>query len=41
MDKRIFTTTHSPGCVFLEVDDRSIKGLQLDFIMGLFEVALC
>ncbi|GAA6067278.1 period circadian protein homolog 3 isoform X1 [Tachysurus ichikawai] len=21
-DKRIFTTTHSPGCVFLEVDDR-------------------
>lgn len=24
MDKRIFTTTHSPGCVFLEVDDRSI-----------------
>lgn len=24
MDKRIFTTTHSPGCVFLEVDDRSV-----------------
>lgn len=24
LDKRIFTTTHSPGCVFLEVDDRSI-----------------
>ncbi|XP_035007997.2 period circadian protein homolog 3-like [Hippoglossus stenolepis] len=24
MDKRIFTTTHSPGCVFLEVDDRAV-----------------
>lgn len=24
MDKRIFTTTHSPGCVFLEVDERSV-----------------
>lgn len=24
MDKRIFTTTHSAGCVFLEVDDRSV-----------------
>ncbi|XP_066528338.1 period circadian protein homolog 3 [Hoplias malabaricus] len=23
-DKRIFTTTHSPGCVFLEVDDRAV-----------------
>lgn len=21
-DKRIFTTTHTPGCVFLEIDDR-------------------
>ncbi|KAI7794897.1 period circadian protein-like protein 3 [Triplophysa rosa] len=24
MDKRIFSTTHSPGCVFLEVDDRVV-----------------
>ncbi|XP_016429280.1 period circadian protein homolog 3-like [Sinocyclocheilus rhinocerous] len=24
MDKRIFSTTHSPGCVFLEVDDRAL-----------------
>ncbi|XP_041747404.2 period circadian protein homolog 3 isoform X2 [Coregonus clupeaformis] len=24
MDKSIFTTTHSPGCVFLEVDDRAV-----------------
>ncbi|KAJ8258736.1 hypothetical protein COCON_G00177480 [Conger conger] len=24
MDKRIFTTTHSPGCVFLEVDERAV-----------------
>uniref|UniRef100_A0A8C6M774 Period circadian regulator 3 n=1 Tax=Nothobranchius furzeri TaxID=105023 RepID=A0A8C6M774_NOTFU len=24
MDKRIFTTTHSPGCIFLEVDDRAV-----------------
>uniref|UniRef100_A0A8C5MRL5 Period circadian regulator 3 n=1 Tax=Leptobrachium leishanense TaxID=445787 RepID=A0A8C5MRL5_9ANUR len=24
MDKRIFTTTHTPGCVFLEVDDRAV-----------------
>uniref|UniRef100_A0A8C9YGX4 Period circadian clock 3 n=1 Tax=Sander lucioperca TaxID=283035 RepID=A0A8C9YGX4_SANLU len=24
MDKRIFTTTHSAGCVFLEVDDRAV-----------------
>lgn len=24
MDKRIFTTTHSPGCVFLKVDDRAV-----------------
>ncbi|KAJ8400265.1 hypothetical protein AAFF_G00399590 [Aldrovandia affinis] len=24
MDKRIFTTTHSPGCAFLEVDDRAV-----------------
>ncbi|XP_060925593.1 period circadian protein homolog 3 [Limanda limanda] len=24
VDKRIFTTTHSPGCVFLEVDDRAV-----------------
>uniref|UniRef100_A0A671VKC1 Period circadian clock 3 n=1 Tax=Sparus aurata TaxID=8175 RepID=A0A671VKC1_SPAAU len=24
LDKRIFTTTHSPGCVFLEVDDRAV-----------------
>ncbi|XP_021273073.1 period circadian protein homolog 3 isoform X2 [Numida meleagris] len=23
-DKRIFTTTHTPGCVFLEVDDRAV-----------------
>ncbi|XP_062842934.1 period circadian protein homolog 3 isoform X2 [Trichomycterus rosablanca] len=23
-DKRIFTTTHSPGCVFLEVDERAV-----------------
>uniref|UniRef100_A0A665W042 Period circadian protein homolog 3-like n=1 Tax=Echeneis naucrates TaxID=173247 RepID=A0A665W042_ECHNA len=23
-DKRIFTTTHSPGCLFLEVDDRAV-----------------
>nr|XP_055039913.1 period circadian protein homolog 3 isoform X1 [Misgurnus anguillicaudatus] len=24
MDKRIFSTTHSPGCIFLEVDDRAV-----------------
>ncbi|KAI1890688.1 hypothetical protein AGOR_G00156220 [Albula goreensis] len=24
MDKRIFTTTHSPGCIFLEVDERAV-----------------
>lgn len=24
MDKRIFSTTHSPGCVFLDVDDRAV-----------------
>lgn len=24
MDKRIFTTTHTPGCVFLEADDRAV-----------------
>ncbi|XP_068170437.1 period circadian protein homolog 3 [Antennarius striatus] len=24
LDKRIFTTTHSPGCIFLEVDDRAV-----------------
>ncbi|XP_056409385.1 period circadian protein homolog 3-like isoform X1 [Hyla sarda] len=24
LDKRIFTTTHTPGCVFLEVDDRAV-----------------
>uniref|UniRef100_A0A4W5JJX1 PAS domain-containing protein n=1 Tax=Hucho hucho TaxID=62062 RepID=A0A4W5JJX1_9TELE len=24
MDKRIFTTPHSPGCVFLKVDDRAV-----------------
>ncbi|XP_012662830.1 period circadian protein homolog 3 isoform X2 [Otolemur garnettii] len=24
VDKRIFTTTHSPGCVFLEVDERAV-----------------
>ncbi|XP_044035424.1 period circadian protein homolog 3 isoform X2 [Siniperca chuatsi] len=24
LDKRIFTTTHSTGCVFLEVDDRAV-----------------
>ncbi|TRY87629.1 hypothetical protein DNTS_009331 [Danionella cerebrum] len=24
LDKRIFSTTHSPGCVFLEVDDRAV-----------------
>ncbi|XP_026130908.1 period circadian protein homolog 3-like isoform X1 [Carassius auratus] len=24
VDKRIFSTTHSPGCVFLEVDDRAV-----------------
>ncbi|XP_064893810.1 period circadian protein homolog 3 isoform X3 [Columba livia] len=23
-DKRIFTTTHTPGCVFLEIDDRAV-----------------
>ncbi|XP_045659524.1 period circadian protein homolog 3 isoform X3 [Ursus americanus] len=23
VDKRIFTTTHTPGCVFLEIDERS------------------
>ncbi|KAK2874849.1 hypothetical protein Q8A67_022002 [Cirrhinus molitorella] len=24
MDKRMFSTTHSPGCVFLEVDERAV-----------------
>ncbi|KAM6236850.1 period circadian protein homolog 3 isoform 4-T5 [Spheniscus humboldti] len=24
MDKRVFTTTHTPGCVFLEIDDRAV-----------------
>ncbi|XP_051531640.1 period circadian protein homolog 3-like isoform X2 [Myxocyprinus asiaticus] len=24
IDKRVFSTTHSPGCVFLEVDDRAV-----------------
>uniref|UniRef100_A0A8B9ZZ25 PAS domain-containing protein n=1 Tax=Anas zonorhyncha TaxID=75864 RepID=A0A8B9ZZ25_9AVES len=24
MEKRIFTTTHTPGCVFLEIDDRAV-----------------
>ncbi|NXN43636.1 PER3 protein, partial [Rhinoptilus africanus] len=24
MGKRIFTTTHTPGCVFLEIDDRAV-----------------
>ncbi|OCT72824.1 period circadian protein homolog 3 [Xenopus laevis] len=24
LDKRIFTTTHTPGCVFLEADDRAV-----------------
>ncbi|NXT36515.1 PER3 protein, partial [Pelecanoides urinatrix] len=24
MDKRIFTTTHTPGCVFLEIDNRAV-----------------
>ncbi|XP_065593957.1 period circadian protein homolog 3 [Cyrtonyx montezumae] len=24
MDKRIFTTTHTPGCIFLEIDDRAV-----------------
>ncbi|KAM9298987.1 period circadian protein homolog 3 [Gastrophryne carolinensis] len=24
LDKRIFTTTHTPSCVFLEVDDRAV-----------------
>ncbi|XP_068027643.1 period circadian protein homolog 3 isoform X5 [Anomalospiza imberbis] len=24
MDKRIFTTTHTPGCVFLDIDDRAV-----------------
>ncbi|XP_036390034.1 period circadian protein homolog 3-like isoform X1 [Megalops cyprinoides] len=24
LDKRIFTTTHSPGCIFMEVDDRAV-----------------
>uniref|UniRef100_A0A8D0DW97 Period circadian regulator 3 n=1 Tax=Salvator merianae TaxID=96440 RepID=A0A8D0DW97_SALMN len=24
LEKRIFTTTHSPGCFFLEVDDRAV-----------------
>ncbi|NXW66374.1 PER3 protein, partial [Eurystomus gularis] len=23
-DKRIFTTTHTPGCVFLDIDDRAV-----------------
>uniref|UniRef100_A0ABI8A3Z3 PAS domain-containing protein n=1 Tax=Felis catus TaxID=9685 RepID=A0ABI8A3Z3_FELCA len=25
MDKRIFTTTHTPGCVFLEIDKRAVS----------------
>ncbi|XP_025768383.1 period circadian protein homolog 3 [Puma concolor] len=25
MDKRIFTTTHTPGCVFLEIDERAVS----------------
>ncbi|CAI9555738.1 unnamed protein product [Staurois parvus] len=29
LDKRIFTTTHTPGCVFLEVDDRAVPLLGL------------
>ncbi|XP_036205383.1 period circadian protein homolog 3 isoform X2 [Myotis myotis] len=24
VDKRVFTTTHTPGCVFLEIDDRAV-----------------
>lgn len=24
VDKRVFTTTHTPGCVFLEVDERAV-----------------
>ncbi|XP_026966116.1 period circadian protein homolog 3 isoform X9 [Sagmatias obliquidens] len=24
VDKRIFTTTHTPGCVFLEIDERAV-----------------
>ncbi|NXI72143.1 PER3 protein, partial [Anseranas semipalmata] len=24
LEKRIFTTTHTPGCVFLEIDDRAV-----------------
>ncbi|KFP52297.1 Period circadian protein 3, partial [Cathartes aura] len=24
LDKRIFTTTHTPGCVFLDIDDRAV-----------------
>ncbi|XP_068771795.1 period circadian protein homolog 3 isoform X2 [Struthio camelus] len=24
MEKRIFTTTHTPGCIFLEIDDRAV-----------------
>ncbi|XP_032935240.1 period circadian protein homolog 3 isoform X4 [Catharus ustulatus] len=24
MDKRIFTTTHTPGCIFLDIDDRAV-----------------
>ncbi|XP_043912380.1 period circadian protein homolog 3 isoform X2 [Protopterus annectens] len=24
LDKRIFTTTHTPGCIFLEVDERAV-----------------
>ncbi|NXS70819.1 PER3 protein, partial [Pandion haliaetus] len=24
MDKRVFTTTHTPGCVFLDIDDRAV-----------------
>uniref|UniRef100_A0A4W2I2Y2 PAS domain-containing protein n=1 Tax=Bos indicus x Bos taurus TaxID=30522 RepID=A0A4W2I2Y2_BOBOX len=26
-DKRIFTTTHTPGCVFLEIDERAVPFL--------------
>ncbi|VFV41252.1 period circadian protein homolog 3 [Lynx pardinus] len=25
MDKRIFTTTHTPGCVFLDIDERAVS----------------
>lgn len=41
LDKRIFTTTHSPGCVFLEVDDRSIHTHTRVFKMVLVKLIWC